>query len=180
MVTLKNNTIMNPLISILILLLMSNCSKDKVVNDEELSIQRIPYLGTELRVNGYYYYEYDNMVSIYFLFRNGVFLLGGSFEKEMLNEREGRFMNGDYYSTIKDLKTVWGVFFISNKEILIERWHPHNVKNKVYLHKGIILNDSTFNITSVYHQQENISNFSQTFLFKTFSPKPDSTNSFIK
>jgi len=179
MVIFKKSKIMNSLIIATIIVLMSNCKKDKILKDDELSIKKTQYVGIELRTDGYYYYEYDNMISIYFLNKDGVFLLGGSFEKKLLSERENRFSNGEYYQAVKDIKTAWGVFLISNNEIKIERWQPLNAINKVYLHKGKILNDTTFYITNIYHNQEEISNFVQSFNFRQFSPKPDSTNIFI-
>jgi hypothetical protein len=52
---------------------------------------------------------------------------------------------------------------------------------QVYVKEGFILNDTTLQITRMYRvdgSDEHILNY--TYHFRQFSPKPDSTNNFIK
>jgi hypothetical protein len=56
---------------------MSNCNKDKVLKDDELSIQKTSFTGNQLRIDGYYYNKWGNpeRATIYF-FTGMAFYLG--------------------------------------------------------------------------------------------------------
>ncbi|MBO7478821.1 MAG: hypothetical protein J6U04_12925 [Salinivirgaceae bacterium] len=165
----------------------SSCKK--LFEDEELSMERVDYTGTELRTDGYYYYmlqvEHNGIqekrVFPIFLYRNGVSLsAASSFDCSEIEQKENEFINGKLYHTINGYKILWSVFTISGKSIEFEGWDDlggaHLYTKKVY---GKILNDTTFHI-----YQEHIDGIDKecdrTYHFKQFSPKPDSTNRFIK
>ena len=64
-------------------ILLSGCK------DEELTLQRVPYIGNEIRTDGYYYsYSVNNNITpsresiiVFFLYRNGVKLSARSYDK---------------------------------------------------------------------------------------------------
>ena len=155
-----------------LLLLLSSCK------DDELTLQRMPYDGDELRLDGYYHRKNPNL-EIYFFYSNGIVRYGGggylSFE-----EVEYHILNNQI--VFGNSKTDWGIFFINGKTIKFERWYPSSGGGvPTYVREGIILNDTTFHITVSYRsdgkerREEN-----EMYYFRQFSPKPDSTNNFIK
>ena len=68
---------------------------------------------------------------------------------------------------------------IEGNTIVFEGWaHDHDGKYATFKQYGTILNYTTFHIyKDVFKEEKALDN---TFHFKQFSPKPDSTNSFIK
>ena len=142
-----------------------------------LTIQRRDYIGNELRMDGFYYSKEkvrnEDHYTVYFLYRNGVLLYPGTFlgplddVKDELRDLE----NYSFSKTHGDI-TNWGVFVIENNTITIEKWWPGNGYNApVVKTNGTIKNDTSFTL--------NRSSFIDYF-FTPFSPKPDSTNTFIE
>ena len=80
-------------------------------------------------------------------------------------------------------KHDWGTFQINKDSIVFERWYPAEV-SKSYYRSGKILNDTTFVITESYRlrngKKKEWREKNEVYHFKAFSPKPDSTNRFIK
>ena len=78
-------------------------------------------------------------------------------------------------------KTGWGVFKVNSDEIEIETWTSSNGGAlKTVVERGAIIDEETFVITSFHNNyNEKTSVRNDTFHFKQFSPKPDSTNRFI-
>ena len=74
--------------AIVLAVVFSSCKK--LFEDEELSMERVDYTGTELRTDGYYYYRYqyydsreDSLYDKFIpwiLYRNGVSLYGGAWD----------------------------------------------------------------------------------------------------
>jgi hypothetical protein len=87
-------------------------------------------------------------------------------------------------NSYKDRKYVWGVFKINNDSIIYERWLPTEIRYKSYTYKGVIINDTTFNITERFRLVNGLKDEfelrDETYHFRQFSPKPDSANNFIK
>ena len=164
------------------MLLTINCKKDK--KDDILSISRTPYTGTELRINGYYYSTWEDMIYIMFFYRNGIHLNGGGFPKSELVDYETEYKNGTFYNHVKEWKYMWGVFKIEGNKIFFERWYSSEPPLKAFVCDGNIINDTTFNITESYRMQNGektmVSTINEIYYFKQFSPKPDSTNSFVQ
>jgi len=164
---------------------MSNCNKDKIWKDDELSIDRKEYTGNILRVDGYYYDTFNSSyLSLYCFYRNGILLAaGGVFSsiQEMDDYINKEFINSQKY---KEYKSNWGVFKTEGNSIQFERWYPSEPLLKAYIRAGHILNDTTFVITESYRMKKGkkteVDSESETYHFRQFSPKPDSTNSFIK
>jgi len=167
---------------LLSLLLMSFCCKD-VFKDEEFTLIKAPYTGKEFKINGYYYnYYYDTARVRVFVFYNNSCVIKG-FIRYTKDEFENMFRNGEFKNSIKENSSCWGLFNIDSNNIKIEHYYPMegDLKNRVYINSGIIINDTTFIITKFMRPDgSELSTKNDTFHFKQFSSKPDSTNNFIK
>jgi hypothetical protein len=161
---------------------MSCCSK--IFPDAKLSMQRKDYNGNELRIDGYYFRE-DNTSSrmiIYLLYNNGVLLYGGAPLISEIEKRKQEFASGEWHNTRKNDKAAWGIFCIDGKNIRIEKWEPSTgIGLPVYIREGNILNDTTIHITIGYSSDgSDRRKLNEVYHFREFSPKPDSTNVYIK
>jgi len=154
-------------------------------SDEKLTLPKTPYIDSELQIDGYYYHVNNNLTTIYFLYRDGIILYAYSYRDKNLDEIEREMLNNDMYNgnrNNKGDKTRWGVFLVENNNIQFERWDAGTggglptVKNV-----GYIENDTTFHITRI-HRSDTPKAYSGDWVyhFRQFSPKPDSTNVFIK
>lgn len=182
MVKLINNIVKYKIL-FLMLIFLNSCCDSWLYPDDELSIKRMDYTGNELRIEGYYYYGNNGIYyDIYFLYHNGIILYcGGSHSNSELKELEIEFASGYYYNFIKNTKYHWGAFKIENNLIQFERWFPYEGGLPVCNRSGVILNDSTFHITKAMRADGTEQQvLDETFHFKRFSPKPDSTNKFVK
>ncbi|MGB7568395.1 MAG: hypothetical protein WBM07_11070 [Chitinivibrionales bacterium] len=164
-----------------IILFLINCS---FLNgpDDSLTLSKRPYTGNELRTDGFYYQlDPDGNLNVFFLFRNGILLYGGSIPENDLPQQEESYSNGSYYQSASQYKICWGVFQIDSNRIQYESWNPSSGGPlPAYKSSGNILNDTTFEITN----SERVNGTEQTsgdwiYYFKQFSPKPDSVTQFI-
>ena len=172
---------------LIIISMVSNCKKDNPLKDDELSIKKMDYTGNQLKIEGYYYYEYkdvQNYIDVYFLFRNGIILYGSTFKKSELSTKETEYQTAEWQSIVKKSKYRWGVFNIENNVIKFERWYPSDPPLKAYVRAGEILNDTTFMITESYRMYDGkkteVHSKNEIYHFKQFSHKPDSTNNFVE
>ncbi len=164
---------------VLIFIVLCGVSCDKIIDEDDvLTLDRQAFVGNDLALNGYYYTEVETFEGIIFdryaFYRNGIIrYLGGS---ESLQEKNFH---------LNQSKVIWGVFQIDGKNIKFERWYPSSGGPlKAYIRAGDTLNDTTFHITESYRMQDGqkteVREKNETYHFKEFSPKPDSTNAFIK
>ena len=172
-------TIMNKFIlftlTICISIFMLSCNK--LFPDEKLSMQQEDYNGNEVRTDGYYYtysksYNSSGLIAdfttVFFLYRNGIILSAGAYEKTGFDILEEAMLRR--YESIQNKKTGWGVFIVKNNKIEYEQWSTSVGGGlPVFKNSYIIVNDTTLKRYNeiIYH-------------FKQFSPKPDSTNVYIK
>ena len=162
-----------------ILISLFSCKKD-----DKLTISKKPYLGNQLRTDGYYYTEFENkMHNISFFYKNGIYLdIGSALNdfKDTNNYIINKFINERNHI---DSKIGWGVFNIENDNIAFEKWYPSAKPYKAFVRAGKILNDTTFVITESYRaakgRREEINIINTMYHFKKFSPKPDSSNVFV-
>jgi hypothetical protein len=140
--------------------------------DEELTMVRMPYNGSEIRLDGCFISEENTETHRHtysFFYSNGTEL---SFSSSVVIEQKNQVPIGVWSS-----KLFWGVFEISDKVIKVQSWDMNEdtfVRQFIrsnYIYK--ILNDSTL----LY---ENSKGYKLIYHFKKFSPKPDSTNIYIR
>lgn len=83
----------------------------------------------------------------------------------------------------------WGVFNVTGSEIVIERWVTASGGGTypTQMLKGVIKNDTTIHFHTLigvhpvnYNSKKKVLTIDETYHFRQFSPKPDSTNNFIK
>jgi hypothetical protein len=151
---------------------------NKLFPDEKLTIQRVDYTGNELRTDGYYYYQDANYTVVEFLYRNSIILSARAYSFHDLNIVEKKML--ERYNEIRADKIGWGVFRISGKTIEYEMWDT-SVGGGLPILKciGIIDNDTTFRIIQCIELGKKFEK-NEVYHFRQFSPKPDSTNKWIK
>ena len=162
--------------------LFNNC--EKIYPDDKLSLTKTEYTGQQLKIDGYYYTinKFSNKASVYVFFNNGVLLnVGGGFDLTKSNDIENALSSFAFISKLKQDKTAWGLFIVKSDIIEFEHWYHSGGSQKiVYLKSGIIINDTSFQITSSKRTDgSELRAKNEIYYFKEFSPKPDSTNAFV-
>jgi hypothetical protein len=168
--------------------LFLSCKKIRI-KDDEFHLERKDYTGNELRMDGYFYTNFNNNAEVYgspiFFYRNGVLVNLGSFKMSEQDTWEGT-INNDAIDIARDYKESWGIFLVEGNTIRTEQWYRDGGSwfLHAYVKEGVILNDTTFKFTSSYRltnrgRKKEIEVENETYYFKQFSPKPDSTNSYI-
>lgn len=155
-------------------------------SDDKLTLIRQEYKGHELNIDGFYYqYSHSNKnteyYSIYFLYRNGIIIYFTTASKSTLDDMPSFIEK--HFNLIQKNKDCYGIFLIEDSSIKFEKWYPANLGQglPVYIREGKILNDTTFHITVSYRPDgSERREKDEVYHFKQFSPKPDSTNNFIK
>jgi hypothetical protein len=82
-----------------------------------------------------------------------------------------------------EIKTFWGIFIVENDAITIEYYNSRIIEGlPAYLNTGVILNDTTFVLKEQKRSKDGseLQIIDETYHFKKFSPKPDSTNKYLK
>ena len=164
---------------LIVMILLTSCV---TMLDRDLRLQKIPYLGNELRIDGYYYstIQYDKYMRVAVFYRDGfcintaVKLVG----QDTLNYIENEILLNEAY--INKFKSNWGglgVFQIMDSDIQFEVWL---YKSDSQIHCGKIINDTTFTINKSIGITNKTYKENLTYRFKQFSPKPDSTNVYVK
>lgn len=165
----------------LVVLFVSSCSK--WLENEKLTLQKTPYTGNELRLDGYYYDMEDGKIwSTYFFYRNGILHYGiasDTLDNDLV--KYDAWFASEYYSEhLRSGRRRWGVFEIHDDSIVFERWGILEGGDPVLRFSGRILNDTTFIITKCENPHSgDVCQEQDLFHFRHFSPKPDSTNMFI-
>lgn len=173
-------TILKHLHILLLLSLISQCKKGE--SNDEFSFGRKEYIGSELRTDGYYYFYYPqgNYYNIYFLYTNGISLYGEAVNAAELNEYETAYKNGVFFQRAKNDLSYWGIFEVESNKFKMETKGNDGNGIKVRITSGYILNDTSFQLTkSMRVNGENARTINELYQFKSFRPKPDSTNNYI-
>ena len=165
---------MKILIVFCVIVLFQSCK------DEKLLIERTPYLGSELRIDGYYYKQVGDKIGIKFFYRNGIMIdFISYFSTTNVMEVDEGIAN--MYESWKDDKLIWNVFSINGYSLQYSGWSTSvgggRPSGKCI---GTILNDTTFHITKSINSDGSEFEKNDVYHFRQFSPKPDSTNTFIK
>ncbi len=139
-----------------------------------LLFERVDYHGNKIKIDGYYYHSrtIDNVLhtSAYFFYRNGVYYRWGWSKASNLEIFESKIRDQEYLQHMNNVPYGWGVYIVLRDKIQYSGWST-SVGGSYPAFKGEweILNDTT-----LYDRK-----FDETWYFKEFSPKPDSTNRFV-
>ncbi len=140
--------------------------------DEELTMTKAPNNGKEIRTDGYFtglgltqtmYYNY------LFFYKNGTYF---SFSNSLVDNLSQIRAEIEHFKTIKG---SWGLYQVNNNIINIQRW-----RQSVEYYQ-FILNNYQYKIindTTIFYSDK--SGDTTRYNFIKYSPKPDSTNVFIK
>jgi len=167
----------------IVITLLTGCSK--LV---DLKMKKAPYFGDELRIDGYYYsnplynkYADITTIGVAVFYRDGfcIHTWGESANPDTLSYIENEILLNDALITkMKKNPSHIGAFQIMYTDIKFETWE---LRNWVFTYYGKIVNDTTF---IIHKRMENntgkIFSENSTYRFHQFSPKPDSTNNFVK
>ncbi len=182
------------LLFFLVTVLVQSCLINATgILDDRLSIEQTESRDNKLRLDGYYYYvnynenyDKDYASGTYFFYNNGIIVTLGGFDiLDKWEKHEERILTNELIDAVQKIKYAWGLFNIDNNIIKFERWYPSSGGPlKAYVRKGIILNDTTFVIKESYRmvngKKRDLDKENETYHFKQFSPKPDSTNRFTQ
>jgi hypothetical protein len=163
----------------LIISLFLSCCKNKLY-DDEFVLDKTKYTGNQLKIDGYYYspVENEDFFSLYVFYRNGIVLIPGVCDNP--EECLAEFKPG---SALFKYKYSWGLFLIDSNSISIEYYIPKMIEGMpAYIAMGDIINDTTFIIKEIKRSKNNSVRqlVNETYHYKQFSLKPDSTNIFLK
>ena len=151
-----------------------------------LEMSKTPYLGDELRIDGYYYSNSalngTGYIGVAVFYRDGFCIHTWAkipVNHDTLNHIENDFLLNDaYLNKIKSAPGHIGVFQVMYPNITMEVWES---KSWIFTHYGNIVNDTTFIINERRSNSSgNIIQEGLTYRFVQFSPKPDSTNIYVK
>jgi len=160
--------------------LISACCKH-----DELGLSKKDYLGNALRLDGYYISNFNgdiNSKTTYFFYRDGIAINGSEFNEPVtLMEIDNVFSQSEFTNDKSNSRIGLGVFEINGTEIKHETWEAGSgCAKQTVIYSGTILNDSTYVMTTFFNNYSNGTTALQdTFRFREFSPKPDSTNTFV-
>jgi hypothetical protein len=154
------------------LVILCRCNK-LLCPAPDLHTSRQDYTGSNIRLDGIYYSK-DRQ---FFIYRNGVYqdvcsdpLVTAIPDKFKCNLLQ------DVVQTNKKNRINWKIFIVKGDSIYLEGWELiGDCTYDVFSHTRKIVNDTTLIIPINRDGTK-----SDTFRFAKFSPKPDSTNSFIK
>lgn len=189
-----------------ILLIFSTLLFSSCAGYEPLIFTKNNFRHHSLKTNGYYYYlsnkdlgygYTEKIYDTFMLFENGIYYnisFGGYnknsnflqiLEKLDFNITSQVKMEKEYINT----RPNWGIFKNDGSKIEIERWvfssGGGNYPTQILI--GEIKNDSTIHFHTklsadplVANRKKKTFDIDETYHFRQFSPKPDSTNKFIK
>jgi len=155
-----------------------SCTKDDLLKNE-----REDYLGDNLQIDGFYYdYYQGKIMNVIFLYRNGIYFLVDGDGKERTSPDEVKtLLMEEHINSCKTWKLNWGIFIIKGNNILIEKWSSTGAGWKsTVIESGTIIDDTSFIITKRDNSKTGIKDTYYEYFFYPYSPKPDSTNFFIK
>jgi hypothetical protein len=157
---------------------VSSCTKG-IFSDDKFVTNKTEYTGTQLRIDGYYQSksEVEDYYYLYVFYRNGIVLLPG------VSNTPSPYIMKFVDNFNHEIKTFWGLFIIGNGEITIEYYKSKMVEGlPAYIRTGEILNDTTFVLKEEKRSKDGseLKSIDETYHFRKFNPKPDSTNSFLK
>jgi len=133
-----------------------------------------------LNIKGVYYCEFDWGYHLQFIYKNGVVLsmAGNSDKSQTLDLQFRQIVKGWKESKYQENRYLWGAVEVANGGIFINRWQAGGLgPTYIKTEKGKILSKESFVIFSISGNE--LEKY-ETYKFHPYSPKPDSTNSFIE
>ena len=176
---------MKKLIIMGLISLIAHCCSKTGLKDDFLTIPRTPYNGNELRIDGFYYQQWDNgamFSDITWFYNDGIVFQGNGSGNmsELIDYANKTFLN---HEMKQDKKGFWGLFLVKDNKIIYERWVGTQNGYLVYREEGNIINDTTFVMTEVSRMEQGVKSetkpIERLYYFNEFSSKPDSTNNVI-
>ena len=163
-----------------VFLILSSCLKDNI----PLSNVREDYLGDNLRIDGLYHQISSDgyIINVRFYYRNGV-QFKMSFSEKITDPVDLiSILTKEKIESHRKRKYNWGIFKINDIDFLSEHWETPIEGNYVatITMTGEILSDTCYMITKTVHSQAGVFEGRGKWYFYPYSPKPDSTNNFIK
>jgi len=148
--------------------------------DDELSFVKTPNTTDKIKLDGYYYKYIDpDRVGIRIYYHNGIVYSTSKFNN--LHSFENKINDGNEI-TRSSIKIQWGLYLIKEDSIYVNGLAI--LSGALYFSEmfsqGIILNDTTILFQETRFADGSIDYYNDTLHFKQFSPKPDSTNIYIK
>ncbi len=162
----------------LTIMLLFSCKKQHLVISKQV------YSGSQMQINGYYYSvdpltnEFDHL---YFFYKNGV-VRNSPVSCTSIAELDNKVT--DLINFQDDYPEHWGLFTIDGYNITIETFSEVQSTDFGFGNSGSILNDSTFELNLHYSIKHNkrkndkVITPQNSYHFRAFTPKPDSTNKF--
>ncbi len=150
----------------------------------DFELTRQDYLGNALRTDGYYYrvVNGDTTSRLFCFYKNGVLLdMKGGFPSNDFAEMDG-YVEQEFSGAYSlDDRALWGLFMINETNIKFQHYDPYSgyTVHYSYINEGIILNDTTFNITSFTRNDNKRYEVNHIYRFREYFPKPDSVNSYF-
>lgn len=173
---------------------------------EPLLTKRENYIGNQLKTDGYYYlltkedmgYGYTTKIfDCLMLFNNGIYynISHGGYNPNLKIDSVLVKLDNEVKDQVKrqndnlNYRPYWGVFKVSNSKIEIERWVTASgagaYPTQIFI--GEIKNDTTIHFHTLVgaypvntNNKKKTKTIDETYHFRQFSPKLDSTNKFIK
>ena len=161
---------------LLFFLILSSC-----IFEEPLRNTRRDYIGDNIRIDGFYYsYFQGKIFNVLLLYRNGVFFdVSGDGKDRTKPEEVEELLTEEHIKLVNSKKYDWGIFIVEGNSILFETWRFTQRDHRAVFQSGEILNDTTFHITKHNYSDGGIKDANTLYYFYPYSPKPDSTNTFI-
>ena len=148
----------------------------------DMKMDKAPYTGNELRIDGYYYSGVTSggSIAVSVFYRDG-FCIHTRFKPESqdtLTDIENKILlNDKYISNLKNSPSHIGVFRIIDSDIEFEAWE---YRNQTFSHYGEIVNDTTFIINERKDNRTGkVYKEILTYRFKQFDAKPDSISKYV-
>ncbi len=153
-----------------------------------LTLQRVDNTSGLFKLNGLYYGDSDVFYKrrVFIFYENGVLFITGCLKEQDLNYWKKAYLNLNNYQKIP---YWWGVYQVDNNgNIELEKWYSTDYEYPTVRFRGKVVNDTTLLIAypsvdklkSTTYFNDFSASVVDTFQFVPLSPKPDSTNNFIK
>lgn len=139
---------------------------------EEPWPDRVPYYGSEIKTNGYYYCRRKNYYDVYFFYRDGVVL---KFDVDTLSKT----CIEKAYNHCQTFWNCWYTFYVNGNDLWIKQYKRRGLDGKEgWNYFAYIENDSTFQFLYSVDISGEKKRMNKICCFKEFYYKPDSSYSY--